>query len=78
MGRQTMEKIRIEVVYTVEVSEKTLKQLVAEAEERGHGYGDPGKKELVRRLLIDDGAGWLEEEYGRENFAIAVHEPAQK
>ena len=47
--------IDIEVFFTLHVDEKNLPKLGKAAEELGLGYGDPGKKELVRRLAVNGG-----------------------
>lgn len=60
MSDQPVRRVNIEVHYTVHLDEKDIPKLLAHAEELGLTYGDPGKKETIRRLLIEDGYGVLE------------------
>lgn len=63
---EQVKRVSIEVHYTVHIAEKDLPKLLEHAEQMGYTYGDPGKKETVRRLLIEDGYGVLE---------TVLHEP---
>jgi hypothetical protein len=54
-------RVEVEVHYTVKLTDKELKRLLEYAESHGYEYGDPGKKETVRRILIDVGVVGVEE-----------------
>ena len=49
------EDLTVEIHLTVRVPKEIVNRVLAAAEEMGCGYGDPGKKELTRRLIIDSG-----------------------
>ena len=60
MNASTVRRVSIEVHYTVHLDEKDVARVLAYAEEVGQTYGDPGKKETIRRVLIEEGCGILE------------------
>lgn len=51
----------VEVHYVAHIPERILNKVIKEAEESGFGYEDPGKQEIVRRLLISAGINAIEE-----------------
>ena len=56
-----MAKVKLEVRYEVEIDEKDIAKLNEASRMLGQGYGDPGRLELVKRLLVDVGLNGLSE-----------------
>jgi hypothetical protein len=52
---RVLEDLIVEVRYTVRIPKAEVGKIMDAAEDLGCGYGDPGKKELVRRFLVDKG-----------------------
>ncbi len=69
-----MAKLEVEIHLTIAVEEKDVPKVLKAAEEQGQGYGDPGKRELIRRLFIDGGIEAMMEATGDPTFnSYEVH-----
>lgn len=64
--------MKIEAKFSVDLSDKQIAQAGVHAEELGLGYKDPGKQELVRRLLIGEGLTGLREALKDEGGVLAL------
>lgn len=64
----------IEVHYTLHLPEEHVKRVLEYAIERGMEYGeDPGKKEVIRRLVMDSGFNELLELLSEPLLPITRH-----
>jgi hypothetical protein len=57
-----MPELEVEVHIKVRVHEKDIPKVLKYAHEMGYDYGDdPGKKEIIRRLIVSDGVSVMDE-----------------
>ena len=67
-----MRKKSVTVAFTLTLDESDFEKIYKVAKENGHDFEDAGPIETVRRHLVSDGTGWLEELIGSAALIVST------